>query len=100
MKNPAKIPTLTAALLLSAFGFLLCLQAQQFTPVTRPVTTIPPVVWRGTNAQAIARQLLAVTNANGTLVLPPGLLTNRVSTLLIRLESGPNGLQTIRATIR
>jgi hypothetical protein len=100
MKNPSRILTITAAFLLSVFCFLLCLQAQQFTPVTTPVTTIPPVVWRGTNAQVIARQLLAVTNANGTLVLPPGLLTNRVSTLLIRFESGASGLQTIRATFR
>ena len=64
------------------------------------MTTYPPVIWRGTNAQAIARQLLALTNANGTLVIPPGLLTNRVSTILIRVEAGTNGLRSIRATVR
>lgn len=77
----------------------LCL-GQQFTPVTTTATTVPPVVWWGTNALIIANQLLAVTNMDGSLVVPPGLLTNRTSNILIRVECGTNGLRSIRATIR
>jgi hypothetical protein len=100
MKNPSQNLTLTAAVLLSAFCFLFCLRAQQFTPQTNAVVTVPPVVWTGPNAQAVAAQLLAITNTAGALVIPPGLLTNRTSTILIRVECGTNGLQAIRAVIR
>jgi hypothetical protein len=57
-------------------------------------------MWRGTNTQAIASQLLCLTNANGSRVIPPGLFTNRSSTILLRVECGTNGLQNIRAMIR
>ena len=61
------IQTLTRFILLTALCALPS-TAQQFGPVA--VTTIPPVIWTGTNAQAIVRQLLAITNANGSAVVP------------------------------
>ena len=89
--------TLTRFLLLTALCVLPA-AAQQFTPAT--VTTIPPVIWTGTNAQAIVRQLLAITNANGRAVVPPGLLTNRINTINLMIRSNTNGVQSLRATIR
>ena len=91
------IQTLTRFILLTALCALPS-TAQQFGPVA--VTTIPPVIWTGTNAQAIVRQLLAITNANGSAVVPPGLLTNRINTINIMIRSNTNGVQSLRATIR
>jgi hypothetical protein len=86
--------------LVAGVGLLISGPAQQFIPITSQITTIPPVTWTGTNAQAIAAQLLAITNANGTRVIPPGLLTNRGRTILIRVDADTNGLRSLRATIR
>ena len=74
--------------------------AQQFTPQTNTVVTVPALTWRGAGAQVILRQLLSLTNASGSPIIPPGLFTNRSSTLFIRVETGTNGLQSLRARIQ
>jgi hypothetical protein len=79
---------------------LLAAAAQQFTPQTNTVVTVPALTWRSTGAQLILRQLLSLTNASGSPIIPPGLFTNRSSTLFIRVETGTNGLQSIRARIQ
>lgn len=91
----AILVTLTAAVLAWTAAL-----AQQFSLQTNLVTSIPAIVWRGTNAQVIARQLLSLTNADGRLVIPPGLLTNRSGSILFRVDTGTNGLQSIRARMQ
>ena len=88
-------------LLASALTAWTALRAQQFTVRTNAVVEIPPVIWRGSNAQVIASQILALTNTDGSLVIPPGLFTNRTADINIRVDAGTNGtLRSIRATVR
>lgn len=75
--------------------------AQQFTTRTNLVVTVPEVAWRGSNAQAIAAQLLAITNADGSAVVPAGMFTNHSSVIVIRVNVDTNGLlKSIRARIQ
>ena len=77
------------------------INAQQFQASleTNVVVKVKPVVWRGTNATVIANQLLAVTNANGTLVVPPNFFSAKNSVIIVRVNVGTNGLQSIAARV-
>jgi hypothetical protein len=74
-------------------------RSQQFRTQTNIVVSVPPVVWQGTNAVLIASQLLNLTNGDGTFIVPPGLFTNKSSSVFVHVECGSNGLQSIRARI-
>ena len=86
--------------LISSFIILHSSFSQQFLPQTNTTVTIPPVIWQGPDAGLFAHQLMSLTNASGGLVFPPGLFTNRSSSIYIRVEVGTNGLKSIRARIQ
>jgi hypothetical protein len=90
------------ALLIGLVTLASVINAQQHFVLTTNVTTIisvKPIVAVGTNATVIANQLLAVTNADGTLLVPQNLFSARSSTIIIRTRVTTNGLQSITASV-
>ena len=55
--------------------FAAAVTAQQIIPIVTTTThvTVPPVTWNGASAQVIAEQLLRITNADGSLIVPDSL---------------------------
>ena len=79
------------------------IHAGQLTVVTNTVKTVAvsPVKWEGAEAAIIANQLLSVTNADGSKVVPANFLSGRSSIIVININSDPtNGLKSIAATIK
>lgn len=107
MKKSFQSESLFTLMLALPAILLLCIlvatlaSAQQFSTRTNTVVTVPDVEWRSPNAQVIAAQLMAITNADGSSVVPAGMFTNHSSVIFIRVNVGTNGLlKSIRARIQ
>jgi len=74
--------------------------AQQFIQHTNEVVVTQPSVWSGTNARVLGDQLLSLTNADGSRVFPAGLAWSRNTTIVIKVQAGADGVQSIRALVR
>jgi len=75
---------------------------QQVVTNTTPVAFIKPLKWTGAGAALVAGQLLAITNADGTPVVPPGLFgATNTATITVNLlpPNATNASQTITATV-
>ena len=92
-----------AIILIGAVVLTAVINAAQLTPVTTVVTTtnVPPVTWKGAEADVIASQLLSITNADGSKVVPQNFLQGRKSTITIYVNSSPtSNSNTITAVVR
>lgn len=77
------------------------IHAQQIIPAQQIITNtfVPTVVWTNENAVVIASQLLAITNSDGSLIVPQNFLSQRSSTINIKFNVGTNGLESISAKV-
>jgi len=89
--------------LLTVIGLVIlasAVNAQQLVTNTVSTVTVPPQTWQGSNAVVVANQLLAITNANGSAVIPQNFMLGQNSMIIIRVNCNSNGLQSMTASVR
>lgn len=91
--------------LISIVGLVIlasAVNAQQFvmTSTTNVASSIQPQTWEGSNAVVVANQLLAITNADGSAVIPQNFMLGQNSMIIIRVNCNSNGLQSMTASVR
>jgi len=74
--------------------------AQQLVTNIVSTVNIQPQTWQGSNAVVVANQLLAITNADGSAVIPQNFMLGQNSMIIIRVNCNSNGLQSMTASVR
>jgi opacity protein-like surface antigen len=90
--------------LLTIIGLVIlasAVNAQQFvmTSTTNVASSIQPQTWQGSNAVVVANQLLAITNADGSAVIPQNFMLGQNSMIMIRVNY-TNNAPSLTASVR
>ena len=89
--------------LLTVIGLVIlasAVNAQQLVTNIVSTVNIKPQTWQGSNAVVVANQLLAITNADGSAVIPQNFMLGQNSMIIIRVNCNSNGLQSMTASVR
>jgi hypothetical protein len=89
--------------LLTVIGLVIlasAVNAQQLVTNIVSTVNIQPQTWQGSNAVIVANQLLSITNADGSAVIPQNFMLGQNSMIIIRVNCNSNGLQSMTASVR